>query len=187
MKENMIVLGLLLLSGILGISGKASGSTFAAVSDRQLTCEATDIIQGQVIDVRSAWDEERVAIWTTATVQVQGNIKGKMLRGGVVEVKEVGGTVNGFTIAAIGFPTFHNGEEVVMLLRPWEGNSTAYRVWGYGRGMYNLTRDGKQGAVAHRYDTRESGKTTMFTDRIPPIVPLDQLNRSLAALAKSCR
>jgi hypothetical protein len=187
MKEKLMVLGLLGLSGILLMSGRASASTFAAASDGQLACEATDIIQGRIIDIRSAWDEEQLAIWTTATVQVQGNVKGKTVRGGVVEVKEVGGTVNGLTIAAIGFPTFRKGEEVVMLLRPWEDHSPAYRVWGYGRGMYNVARDGKQGAVAHRYDTRKSGKATMFTDQIQPIVPLDRLNRELAALAKNCK
>jgi hypothetical protein len=187
MKVKLVGLGLLVLSGIFLMPGRALASTFAPDSDGQLACEATDIIQGQIIDIRSAWDTERVAIWTTATVQVQGNVKGKMLRGGVVEVKEVGGTVDGLTITAIGFPTFGKGEEVVMLLRPWEDNSAAYRVWGYGRGMYNIARDGRQGAVAHRYDTRKSGKATMFTDHIPPIVPLDRLNRELAALAKNCK
>lgn len=186
MKEKSFVLGIIVMCGVLIVSVRAPASTFAAASDLQIACEATDIIQGQVIDVRSAWDEERVAIWTTATVQVQGKVKGNMLRGGVVEVKEVGGTVNGFNIAAIGFPTFRKGEEVVILLRPWEDNS-AYRVWGYGRGMYNIAREGRQAAVAHRNDTRKSGKATMFTDRIPPIVPLDRLNRELAALAKNCK
>ena len=187
MKEKLVVLGLIVMCGVLIVSVRASASTFAAATDLQIACEATDIIHGQVVDVRSAWDEERVAIWTTATVQVQGNVKGNMLRGGVVEVKEVGGTVNGFNITAIGFPTFRKGEEVVMLLRPWEDNSAAYRVWGYGRGIYNIARDGRQAAVAHRYDTRKSGKATMFTDRIPPTVPLDRLNRELAALAKNCK
>ncbi|MDP2606507.1 MAG: hypothetical protein Q8S00_28530 [Deltaproteobacteria bacterium] len=187
MKEKLFVLVLIVMCGVLIGTFRVSASTFTAASDGQLACEATDIIQGQVIDVRSAWDEERVAIWTTATVQVQGNVKGKMVRDGVVEVKEVGGTVNGFNITAIGFPTFRKGEEVVMLLRPWEDNATAFRVWGYGRGMYNIARDGRQAAVAHRYDTRGTGKATMFTDRIPPIVPLDRLNRELAALAKNCK
>jgi hypothetical protein len=187
MKEKSFLLGLIVMCGVLIGSFRASASTFAPASDLQITCEATDIIHGQVVDVSSAWDEERVAIWTTATVQVQGKVKGNMLRGGVIEVKEVGGTVNGFNITAIGFPTFRKGEEVVMLLRPWEDNATAFRVWGYGRGMYHIARDGRQAAVAHRFDTRATGKATMFTDRIPAIVPLDRLNRELAALAKGCK
>ena len=187
MHPKSFVTGFILMCGVLIVSATASASTFERVSDSQLACESTDIIHGQVVDVRSAWDEERVAIWTTAIVQVHGKVKGNMLRGGVVEVKEVGGTVNGFNIKAIGFPTFRKGEEVIMLLRPWEDNSPAYRVWGYGRGMYNIAHDSRQGAVAHRYDTRESGKPTMFTDRIPPVVPLDRLNRELDALVKNCK
>jgi len=187
MRAKPFVVGLILICGVYILPIMASASTFVRVSDSQIACEATDIIHGQVVEVRSAWDQERVAIWTTATVQVQGKVKGNMLRGGLVEVKEVGGTVNGFTVKAIGFPTFLTGEEVVMLLHPWDDGSTAYRVTGYGRGKYNIARDGRQGAVAHRHDTRESGRAIMFTDRIPPVVPLDRLNRELAALGNSCR
>jgi len=187
MHAKPFALSLSLMCGVLILPVTASASTFARVSDSQIACEASDIIHGQVVEVRSAWDEERVAIWTTATVQVHGKVKGNMLRGGVIEVKEIGGTVNGFTVKAIGFPTFRRGEEVVMLLQPWDNGSSAYRVWGYGRGMYNIARDGRQGAVAHRHDTRESGRATMFTDRIPPVVPLDRLNRELAALGNNCR
>ncbi len=187
MHVKLFVLGLMLMCGVFTLPVTAPASTFARVSDLQIACEATDIIHGQVVEVRSAWDQERVAIWTTATVQVHGKVKGNMLRGGLVEVKEVGGTVNGFTVKAIGFPTFLKGEEVVMLLHPWEDGSMAYRVSGYGRGKYNVARDERQGAVAHRHDTRESGKTTMFTDRIPPVVPLDRLNRELAALGNNCK
>lgn len=169
------------------MSANASASTFAAASDLQLACEATDIIQGKVLDVRSAWDDEHVAIWSTATVQIQGKVKGNMIGGGVVEVKEVGGTVDDINITAIGFPTFTKGEDVVMLLRPWEDNSSTYRVWGYGRGMYSIARDRRQAAVANRFDTRETGKATMFTDQIPAIVPLDRLNRELSALIKNCK
>jgi hypothetical protein len=187
MKKKLFVLRIILMCGPLIAPVRASASTFAPTSDLQIACEATDIIHGQVLDVRSAWDDDRVAIWTTATVQIHGKIRGNMSRGGVVEVKEVGGTVNGFNITAIGFPTFRTGEEVIMLLRPWEDNAPAYRVWGYGRGMYSIARDGRQTAVAHRFDTRETGKATMFTDRIPAIVPLDRLNRELSALIKNCK
>jgi hypothetical protein len=187
MHAKPFVLGLILMCGLLILPVTASASTFARVSDSQIACEATDIIHGQVVEVRSAWDEERVAIWTTATVQVHGKVKGNMLRGGVIEVNEIGGTVNGFTVKAIGFPTFLKGEEVVILLHPWEDGSMAYRVSGFGRGKYNIARDGKQGAVAHRHDSRESGKATMFTDRIPPVVPLDRLNHELATLGNNCK
>jgi hypothetical protein len=177
---------LVLAGGVLLVSTAASASIFEPVSDAQLVCEATDIVHGQITDVQAAWDAERVAIWTTATVQVDEVIRGNMPLHGLVQVKEVGGTVDGYTIKADGFPTFKKGDEVVLLVRPWEDGSGTYRVWGYGRGMFTVARREGRAPATYRYDVAESGRPTMFTDRIPPTIILEALNRELGTLARGC-
>jgi len=147
-------------------------------------CEATDIIQGQVSSVESAWDEGHHAIWTTATVQVAEVLRGSLSPGTTVQVKEVGGTAEGYTIAAEGFPTFQQGDEAVLLLRPWEDDPGAYRVWGYDRGMFVVDRVAGGAPSARRHDAIKSGRATMHTDRIPPAVVLDGLHRELRSLAR---
>ena len=173
--------GLLLLS-----SSQVLASLFEPISDAQLVCEATDVIHGQVTDVQAAWDNEHTAIWTTATVRVHEAIRGNLPHDTVIKVKEVGGAVADYTIKAEGFPTFQKGQEVVMLLQPWDDGSSAYRVWGYGRGLFSVDRRGGRAATASRHDVLESGRPTMFTDQIPPTVLLDGLTHQLSALARKC-
>ena len=184
--SSWIMQGLVLAAlGLFG-PGNAWASLFEPVSDGQLVCETTDIVHGQVTEVESAWDADHQAIWTTATIQVQDVIRGNTPRGALVKVKEVGGTVADYTITAEGFATFRKGEEVVVLLRPWDDGSGAQRVWGYSRGMFIVGREAGGAPTARRHDLAESGRATMFTDRIPPAIVLDALNRELGALARQC-
>lgn len=187
MQTRQLIAGVLLVSGLCFRMREAAASLFEPVSDSQLVCETTDVVHGQVSDVQAAWDEEHSAIWTTATVQVGEAIRGGMASNAAIKVKEVGGTVEGYTIKAEGFPSFRAGDEVVLLLQPWDDGSGTYRVWGYGRGMFSVSRAAGQAPGARRYDVVESGRATMFTDRIPPTLPLDALHRELGALSRACK
>jgi hypothetical protein len=177
---------LALASLVLLLSFQAFASFFEPVRDRQIVCESSDIIHGQVTDVHSAWDDEGIAIWTTATVTVQDVRRGRLSRGGSIEIKEVGGTVNGYTIKAEGFPTFQEGDEVVLLLKPWEDEPNVYRVWGYGRGLFRVDRQNGRGPTAERSDVVEAGRPTMHVDQIPPAIVLDDLKQRLSALTRTC-
>ena len=186
MRARRLLKWLIVTGGIFLISVTALASLFEPVSDQQLVCEATDVVRGTVSNVQSAWDRQHQAIWTTATLTVQEVIRGGLVSGASLPVKEVGGTVDGYTIEAEGFPTFQSGQEVVILLHPWEDGSGAYRVWGYGRGQFNVDRRDERRPTTLRHDVSKSGHPTMFVDRIPPTVVLDVLNRQLSVLARAC-
>ena len=185
MSRWVSVIGVLLL-GVVVTTACVSASLFEPVSDRQLVCEATDIVRGRIETVQADWDSDHTAIWTTATLQVDEVVRGTLSPGASVPLKEVGGTADGYAIQADGFPTFRDGEEVVVLLRPWEDDSGVYRVWGYGRGMFLVDRGPGGVPTARRFDLAESGQATMHVDRIPPAIVLDALNRQLSGLAKRC-
>src|SRR5687768_12610608 len=91
----------------LALVPHARASSFAAVSDAQLVREASDVVRGRVLSVKSAWDADGTAIWTTALVRVENIVKGRLVRGRIITVKEVGGTLDGYTVHAEGFPTFN--------------------------------------------------------------------------------
>lgn len=186
MRRECQVLSVLVAWSLFVVAGSSQASMFEPVPDRQLVCEATDVVEGRVVDVQSSWDTAHTAIWTTATVRVEGAIRGQTQPGATLRVKEVGGSVDEYTITAEGFPTFRPGEDVVLLLRPWDDEAGVYRVWGYGRGMFVVDRAEGREPSARRYDVVESGHATMFTDRIPPTVVLGSLNRALSGFAKSC-
>jgi hypothetical protein len=179
--------GLTVAAGLLLVAVNAGASLFEPVSDRQLVCEATDVVRGTVTHVQAAWDEARRAIWTTATVRVDEVIRGATSPSAELHVKEVGGTVGDYTIRAEGFPTFQQDKEVVLLLRPWEEDPGTYRVWGYGRGLFAVDRGPGGGEpTTRRYDVLESGQATLHTDRIPPVQVLGALSRQLRAFARTC-
>jgi len=178
---------LVVAAGLLVVAVSAHASLFEPVSDRQLVCEATEVVRGTVTHVQAAWDEARRAIWTTATVRVEEVIRGTTSPGAELHMKEVGGTVGDYTIKAEGFPTFRHSEEVVLLLQPWEDDPGTYRVWGYGRGLFAVDRGpGRGEPTTRRYDVLESGQATLHTDRIPPVQVLGALSRQLSAFARTC-
>jgi hypothetical protein len=179
------ILGLATVSAVLLIPSLGSASSFAPVSDAQLAREATDIVHGRIVDIHVDWDDQGKAIWTTALIEVASVLKGKRAVGALLEVKEIGGTVDGYTIKAHGFPMFTKGQEVVALLRPWDDGSNVYRVWGYQRGLFHVYRMKGRAPAAYRYDLIEAGKATMFTDRLQPAIWLENLNRELRTLARS--
>jgi hypothetical protein len=175
--------GFAAVSAVLLTPSLGSASTFAPVSDGQLAREASDIVHGRIVDIETVWDLDGKAIWTHAFVEVASVMKGKLRRGALVEVKEIGGTLDGFTIKAFGFPTFTRGQEVVVMLRPWDDGSGVYRIHGYQRGLYHVYRWKDRPAAAYRSDLIEAGKPTMFTDRVQPAIWLENLGRELRKLA----
>jgi hypothetical protein len=50
-------------------------------------------------------------------------------------VREVGGTVDGYTQEAIGFPAIRRGENVVLFLSRWD-NGAEYRIHAYNQGKF---------------------------------------------------
>ena len=96
--------------------------------------EATYVVRGQVIDTWSAWDDAHEVIYTYATVRVSRYF-GEKTGPDTLMVREVGGTVDGYTQEAIGFPAIRRSENVVLFLSEWE-NGSDYRIHAYNQGKY---------------------------------------------------
>lgn len=96
--------------------------------------EATYVVRGSVIDTWSAWDDAHEVIFTYATLRVSRYF-GERTGPDTLVVREVGGTVDGYTQEAIGFPAIRRGEQVVLFLSEWE-NSADLRIHAYNQGKY---------------------------------------------------
>jgi len=167
-------------------STAAFGSMFMPVPDQQLVCESLDIVRGTIVSTQSAWEGDPQAIWTRAVLQVDKAFRGDHQPGNLIDLKEIGGTVGDYTVVAEQFPSFHEGDKVIVLLAPWDDGSPEMRVWGYGRGMYMVARQNGRPDEAHRYDLVESKQPTMHTDRLQPIMDVDDLVRNLHELSARC-
>lgn len=186
MRVIRVVVPLALMGLAALVPAAAWASMFEPVSDRTLVCESTAIIQGEVIQVDSAWEGSPEAIWTRAVIRVDRAMRGPYQPGQYIEVKEIGGTVGSYTLVAQQFPTFEVGEEIVTMIGTWDDGSGELRVHGYGRGMFGVTRQQGRPTLATRYDVLESRRPVMHIDRIPPVVGLDDLEREMRALSARC-
>ena len=138
---------LILVSLFLALAVPLSASQFIEMSFDQVAREATYAIRGQVTDTWAAWDSSHEVIYTYATVRVSRYF-GEATGPDMLVVREVGGTVDGYTQEAIGFPAIRRGENVVLFLSEWEDGSE-YRIHAFNQGKYLVqNRLGREVLVA---------------------------------------
>ena len=119
-----------------------SASQFVDMPFDQVARESAYIVRGSVVQTWSAWDDAHEVIYTYATVRVNRYF-GETTGPDMLVIREAGGTVDGYTMEAIGFPMIRESEDVVLFLSTWE-NSTDYRIHAFNQGKF-LVR--KKGAV----------------------------------------
>src|ERR1041384_856382 len=116
-RRILIVTGLLLVLAL-----PLAASQFMELSFDQVARESQLIARGTVVDTFSAWDDAHEVIYTYATLRVHRYF-GETTGPDTVTVREVGGTVDGYTQEAIGFPALRSEENVVFFLSKWEGSN----------------------------------------------------------------
>lgn len=109
-------------------------SQFEAISFDRVAREARFVVRANVVDTWSAWDDAHQVIYTYATLRVSRYF-GETTGPDTLIVREVGGTVDGYTQEAIGFPEVRRGENVVLFLSNWE-DSNDLRIHAYNEGKY---------------------------------------------------
>ncbi len=128
--HRRLVTGALLLVLALPVAA----SQFIELPFDVVAREFAFIVRGHVLDTYSAWDESREVIYTYATVRVTRYF-GEATGPDTLVVREVGGTVDGYTQEAIGFPAIRRGEQVVLFLSNWE-DSADYRIHAFNQGKF---------------------------------------------------
>ena len=151
-----------LLTLLLALSAlPLSASQFMEVPFDQVVRESAYVVKGTIGETWSAWDASHEVIFTYATVRVDRYF-GESTGPDTLLVREVGGTVDGYTQEAIGFPAIRRGENVVFMLSRWE-DSTDYRIHAFNQGKY-LVRN--RGGVEYLFaDTRQQGSERLDGER----------------------
>jgi len=122
-----------------------SASQFVNVDFDDLARGAKFIVRAQVVDTFSAWDTSREVIYTYATLRVTRYF-GETTGPDTLVVREVGGTVDGYTQEAIGFPELRRGERVVLMLAE-DGSDLRIHAYNQGKFLIHL-RDGVEVLVS---------------------------------------
>jgi hypothetical protein len=111
-----------------------SAAQFIEQSFDQVAREAEYVVRGQVVNTWAAWNDAHDVIYTYATVRVSRYF-GEIAGPDTLVVREVGGTVDGYTMDAVGFPAIRRGEQVVLFLSKW-ADSGDLRIHAYNQGKY---------------------------------------------------
>jgi hypothetical protein len=127
-------LGAMFLAGITS----TVASTFLKVDIPTLRGMSESVVRANVVDVRSAWNDEGTGIFTFVTLQVTGRLHGAAQNQLVIRVP--GGTVGDFTTVMEGAPVFEVGDDVVAFVSRWQDGVPM--VSGYAQGLSRVNRDG---------------------------------------------
>jgi hypothetical protein len=123
---------------IAAIALPLSASQFIELPFDNVARNATLVVRGTVTgSVTSAWNDAHDVIFSYATIRVNRYVAGEGSQ--ELVVREVGGTVDGYTQEAIGFPMLREGEEVVLFLTQWD-DSADWRIEAYNQGKYLVTK-----------------------------------------------
>ena len=176
-------LGLLVLALAVTALPAAAG-TFQQLGLEGLVDISTTAVEGEVLNVESFWDKEGRIIFTEATVHVQDKVFGAADE--LVKVRTVGGTADGYTVQAPGFPTFQKGDRLFLFLTPFEGHGESLRVTGYQQGQYRILMGANKVEVA---ESAVDGEALLLSlgnevDLLPRTLPLSELKDLVRAQAE---
>ena len=153
MRRTLLVLVAL---GLLALP--LSASQFIKLPFDKVVQESTFVVRGVVGPVDAAWNDEGEIIFSSANLEISEYLVGTGPR--LLRIREVGGTVNGYTQQAIGFPELREGEEVVLMLTRWD-DSGDYRIHAYAQGKYvvegkRVRLDAGQGEMRPDHSTQKT-------------------------------
>lgn len=171
-------IGLVLLA-LTVAAAPAVASTFIALDQRELVAQSDAVVQGRVLKVNSFWSPSGRVILTEVMVQVEEKILGDAPS--VVVLRTAGGTVDGYTVEAHGFPKFEAGERTVLFL---QNSADLASVTGYRQGQYRIVRD--KAGVDMAVPTLGPNVRLLHRDGTPAAAPkavrLDQLKAQIRAV-----
>ena len=133
----------LILVVLVALALPLSASQFINVAFDDMARGSELVVRGTIEETYSKWDDANEVIYTYATIRVK-NYFADTTGPDYIVVREVGGTVGGYTQQAIGFPELRRGEDVVLFLSRWEEDAADLRIDAFSQGKYLVKNRGGQ-------------------------------------------
>jgi hypothetical protein len=142
--KRFYVTNLLIVTGVLcaNFVAGARATTLIPADLGELTHDAIAIARGRVVAADGRWTDDRRAIETIVTLQVDTYLKGDL--GATVQFRVPGGLLGRFRSIVVGAPRFTADDRVIVFLAA-RGPMVPYIV-GFSQGVYRVVRDGAAGA-----------------------------------------
>ena len=144
----------LLLAAVFVGYGGAEATTLERLSLETLTALSSHVLRGRFVEMESAWNEDKTAIYTRVKFRVEQKVAGDVSRKEII-VYLPGGIVGDTTQVVVGAPDIEVGKEAVLMLSAVEAPKTdasiaagrSYNVVGLSQGVFDLKRDPKTDQV----------------------------------------
>ncbi|MBX2814090.1 MAG: hypothetical protein KTR25_19935 [Myxococcales bacterium] len=128
--------GYLVVSLLVSTTEYASASVVVAQTVEQMALEAQVVVEARVRGQHVEWDRRHQRIFTITKLEVLEVWFGQA--SSVIEVRTLGGQLDGIAMSVSGTPHFRDGEEVVVFLSPDAEEKMQYRVLGLSQGMFRV-------------------------------------------------
>lgn len=146
------------------------------LSTEELTGEADVIIEGDVMQVSSYWNDDHTSIYTEAVVVVNEPIKGSAAT--LIRVRHEGGEVGNVGLKISDMESFQNGERVLVFLKSDQNKikEDVYVPVGKAQGKYRIDHNG----IARKHGFSLAYDEDMVDNDIPVSVLKDRIRRNIS-------
>jgi hypothetical protein len=161
-------------------AGRGNATVLAPADLVDLTRDSGAIIRGRIATVNSRWTEDRRAVETLVTVDVESSLKGPFDK--TAQFLVPGGTLGRYRSVVVGAPQFEVGQRVIVFLA-WQGPRYPHLV-GFSQGVFRVTASETGSVVVPAPIVRPSaGGTTIVRGdparQAPSLVAFEQRLRAL--------
>jgi hypothetical protein len=119
---------------VLAQAGRGNATVLAPADLVDLTRDSGAIVRGRVTATNSRWTEDRRAVETLVTVDVESSFKGPLDK--TAQFLVPGGALGRYRSVVVGAPQFDVGQRVIVFLA-WQGPSYPHLV-GFSQGVFRV-------------------------------------------------
>jgi len=130
---------LLLCTVCLFLASSAYATTVKSLSVEMMAKDADTIIEGKVTAKDSRWNAEKNRIYTYTDIDITTSHKGTSKVGATIQIRQIGGDVDGISQRVVGNAEFSLGEDVLVFLVKDEATNIHFVV-GMAQGKYAIDR-----------------------------------------------
>jgi hypothetical protein len=112
-------------------------------SPQQMGTQSALVVRGKVQSTQSYWNASRTKIFTRTQIAVDETYKGP--HQGVIDIVQIGGTVDNVKVTVQGALQWEPGEEVLLFAEPYDASS--FQVSGFSQGKFEVERDPQTGVA----------------------------------------
>ncbi len=119
----------------------AGATVMVPLSIEQMSKEAAVVVRARVTQQEARWDEGKKRIFTHTKLEVVDPIHRTRSIGATIEVRTLGGELDGLGMKVAGEARFVPDEQVIVFLAADDKAPGLFRVIGMSQGKFHLDRD----------------------------------------------